>query len=566
MRRTLGSLFAIAMLATPALAQKGGPPAGAPAPRPAAPAPERNVEVLNRSDTTIRQIFVFPPGQAGRSEGADRLGTDVLPPGQPYTLRLGRTPACQMQLRAVWEDASEDTLPINVCTTPQFTLNDERRRDIQLANDTDNTLTQLFIFERGNAEPGPDRLGAASVAPNDGFRVRIRGFTACQVTVRAAFQGAPAETRQVDICTEPRLTFGDASVPLREVTVINRSSVTLQSVFASRTPNWGADRLGAAVLEPGQSFPMRLRSAECQVPMAAAAAVAALVLVIGYLLFNRAMGGKTPADAGIVEISNQEMSPAGPVGAPGNPDYTVTTPESRPDPFTPLVQQAYGSPASAPERAAARPSALRERDGSSGIVVTRRVPPASVPLPGDNTGNSDTPNAGGLPSLNGGNGANADNAAGNGFGNGGRLRVGPPNGSENATNANNGNTNQGSSDSPDSYIHIQVRPQTNQTNPTTPVEVAPPAANNDDNGARAGESAMARGRRLYRSGKYRESISAYQEAGGGEAQQGVAEAHRRLGETDAARNAYREAIRIYESQGNSSGAQTCRAALEVLGG
>jgi branched-chain amino acid transport system permease protein len=38
----------------------------------------------------------------------------------------------------------------------------------------------------------------------------------------------------------------------------------MQSLFASRTPNWGADRLGAAVLQPGQSFPLRVRAAECQ--------------------------------------------------------------------------------------------------------------------------------------------------------------------------------------------------------------------------------------------------------------------------------------------------------------
>jgi len=268
MRQRLGLLFAMALatpLAAPALAQKtGGPPAGAPPPRAAPATPERSLEVLNRSDTTIRQIFVFPVGQAGRSEGPDRLGTDVLPSGQRYTLRLGRVAACQAQLRAVFEDASEDTLPVNVCTTQTFNLSDDRRRDIPVANDTDFTLSQLFIFERGNAEPGPDRLGADMVAPNDTYRIRLRGFTACQVTVRAAFQGAPAETRQVDICAEPRLAFGDASVPLREVTITNRSSVTLQSVFASRTPAWGADRLGAAVLEPGQSFPMRLRSAECQ--------------------------------------------------------------------------------------------------------------------------------------------------------------------------------------------------------------------------------------------------------------------------------------------------------------
>jgi hypothetical protein len=268
MRRHLGSILAVTLLALPmaaALAQK--PPASPPpsAPNRAAPPPaERQLNLINRTDTAIRQVFVFAQGQAGRGEGPDRLGTDMLPAGQRYTLRLGRIAPCQQQLRAVWEDATEETLAIDVCRQQEFTLTDERRRDIQVVNDTDNQLMQIFIFERGSQEPGPDRLGAATVAPSDSFRLRLRGFAACQVTVRAAFQGAEAETRQADICAEPRLSFGDSSIPLREVTVTNRSAVTLQSLYASRTPNWGADRLGAAVLQPGQSFPLRVRSGECQ--------------------------------------------------------------------------------------------------------------------------------------------------------------------------------------------------------------------------------------------------------------------------------------------------------------
>ncbi len=277
MRRTLGSLLAVTLMAWPlAAGHAQKPPATPPqaAPNRPAPPPERQLNLINRTDTTIRQVFVFAQGdatrgQAARGEGPDRLGTDVLPAGQSYTLRLGRIAPCQQQLRAVWEDATEETLTIDVCRQQELALTDERRRDIQVVNDSDNQLMQIFIFERGSQEPGPDRLGAATVAPNDNFRIRMRGFTACQVTVRAAFQGAAAETRQADICAEPRLAFGDATIPLREVTVTNRSAVTLQSIYASRTPNWGADRLGSAVLEPGQSFAMRLRSAECQVRLRA---------------------------------------------------------------------------------------------------------------------------------------------------------------------------------------------------------------------------------------------------------------------------------------------------------
>jgi len=262
MRRHLSRLFAAVLALTPAMAVAQKQPSGPPPAR--AAVPERQVTLVNRSDTTVRQVFIFQAPLAGRSEGPDRLGTDVVAAGASFVMRLGAIAPCRQMLRAVWEDATEETLPVDVCTQREFVLTDERRRDIAVSNDSDFLLMQVYIFERGSQEPGPDRLGVATVAPNDTFRIRMRGFAACQVTVRASFQGAPAETRQVDICAEPRLGFGDASIPLREVTVTNRSTVTLQSIFASRSPAWGADRLGAAVLEPGQSFPMRVRSAECR--------------------------------------------------------------------------------------------------------------------------------------------------------------------------------------------------------------------------------------------------------------------------------------------------------------
>lgn len=262
MRRHLPCLLAAALALAPAWAVAQKQPGGPPPAR--AATPERQVNLVNRTDTTVRQVFIFQAPQAGRSEGPDRLGTDVVPAGASFVMRLGAIAPCRQLLRAVWEDATEETLPIDVCTQREFVLTDERRRDVAVSNDSDFQLMQVYIFERGSAEPGPDRLGVNTVAPNDSFRIRMRGFTACEVTVRAAFQGAPAETRQMNICTEPTLAFGDASIPLREVTVTNRSAVTLQSIFASRGQAWGADRLGAAVLEPGQSFPMRVRSAECQ--------------------------------------------------------------------------------------------------------------------------------------------------------------------------------------------------------------------------------------------------------------------------------------------------------------
>lgn len=263
MRAILTSLLLCA-LAVPALAQGDikRPAPGQPA-RPD-PAPERSLQVTNSTDTVIREIYSFT---LGASQGPDRLGADVLPVGRSFMLRLGRLAECRQVMRIVWQDESEETRAVDVCNTRSLTLTDDNRRDIALRNDTDATLMQVFIFARGTPDAGPDRLGRATVAPGGEFRLRLRGFTACEVTVRAAFQGLPAETREADICARPQLAFGDPDVPVREVQVTNRSSVALQSIYATTQPgnNWGPDRLGADVLAAGSSFAMRVRTGECRV-------------------------------------------------------------------------------------------------------------------------------------------------------------------------------------------------------------------------------------------------------------------------------------------------------------
>ncbi len=261
--RTLLTGLLLSALALPALAQGDIKRPTPQAPARPAPTPERVLDLTNSTDTTIREVYVFA---MGANQGQDRLGADVLPAGRNYTLRLGRVAECRQVMRIVWEDESEEVRALDVCTTQRLALTDENRRDIAVRNDSDATLMQVFIFPRGG-DPGPDRLGRATVAPGGEFRIRMRGFATCEVTVRAAFQGLPVETREADICQRPQLAFGDATIPLREVQVTNRSAITLQSIYATTQPgtNWGPDRLGADVLAAGASFNMRVRSQECRV-------------------------------------------------------------------------------------------------------------------------------------------------------------------------------------------------------------------------------------------------------------------------------------------------------------
>lgn len=263
----LPKLLALLLLSAPALAQPSGKPAQQ---DPAGQ--DRNMLLRNNSERVLREIYLWNP--PAREQGPDRLGADVLRPGANYVLRLGRGP-CQMEMRAVFEDGSAETrTAINACTERELVLDDRNTRSVEVVNNTDNEMMQLFLARPNQVGPnqvGPDRLGAATIPGSDSFNLRLRNEPECQFEARAIFRGGREEARQnVNLCTTPRIVFGDASVPLREVNVANRTSRVLRELYATTAPEgWGADRLGATVLNPGQSFLLRIRDASCRARMRA---------------------------------------------------------------------------------------------------------------------------------------------------------------------------------------------------------------------------------------------------------------------------------------------------------
>ncbi|WP_421993569.1 hypothetical protein [Roseococcus sp.] len=265
-------LLALIFLAGPALAQKTGPSPAPPAPggKPSAPAQPAVREILlrNNSQSALREVYLWEGAAGSNAQGQDRLGNDMVPPGRSYRLNLGRG-GCQMQLRAVFEDNSAETRQVEVCRARELVLDDSNTRPIEITNNTDAELTQLFLA-RPNAT-GPDRLGSATVPGNDSLRIRLRGETGCEFEARALFRGSRQAVRQtVNICTTPSIAFGDPAVPLRETTVANRSRRVMRELYvAAGTAGWGADRLGATMLQPNQSFLLRTRSPECRVRLRA---------------------------------------------------------------------------------------------------------------------------------------------------------------------------------------------------------------------------------------------------------------------------------------------------------
>ena len=256
-------LLALMLLAAPGFAQSPKP---GQAPQRQAPPQEREILLRNGSQSVLREIYLWASTET--EQGRDRLGADVVRPGGSLRIPLGRV-GCQMLMRAVFEDGGVETRSLDVCQSRDLVLDDRNTRPVEVVNNTDMELMQLFLSRPG--AQGPDRLGAATVPGNDTFRVVLRGETECEFEARAVFRGSRADSRQnVNICTTPRIAFGDPAVPLREVTIANRSSRILRELYAAAGPGaWGADRLGSTVLNPGQSFLLRIRNEACRVRMRA---------------------------------------------------------------------------------------------------------------------------------------------------------------------------------------------------------------------------------------------------------------------------------------------------------
>lgn len=245
-------------LAVPAAAQVS-PPASPPV-APATPRAVREAVVANNTDRTLRELYIFLPGA---DPGPDRLGTSVLPARATLRVTLERGD-CTREVRGVLEDGEEIRRRQNLCTAPRIVFADTGpRREVTLANDSDLMLREFYAWPAGTRAQGPDRLGSGTLAAGESQALRLRNLPACLVDLRAVFDDDSEVARdRVDICRAPRIAFGDANAPRREVEVTNISRRTLRELYARPAgggPGWGPDRLGAGTIARYAGFALRLR-------------------------------------------------------------------------------------------------------------------------------------------------------------------------------------------------------------------------------------------------------------------------------------------------------------------
>lgn len=163
----------------------------------------------NDGSRAIREFYASSPQD--NQWGPDRLGAEVVGPGQSFRLQLPRGAGCVQDLRAVFDDdSSAEQRNVDICRErTQAFRNAEPDTEVTVVNLGQRTLFQLFL-RPGNAgdDWGPDRLGSGTVDPGDRETIRFSAQGQCQFDIRIVFDNESAEERKgVNLCEAQQLVF-----------------------------------------------------------------------------------------------------------------------------------------------------------------------------------------------------------------------------------------------------------------------------------------------------------------------------------------------------------------------
>lgn len=150
-----------------------------------------------------------------------------------------------------------------------------------LVNDTGRVIERAFVSSSRISDWGPDILGTSVLPPGQRVWV-VPNFGDCVLDIRVTYQGGGESSRmQVNACGLSQVVFGrsgagaGASVGGGSGAVTspgvagnpsfwfaNGTGVTIREIYVSLATegNWGPDRLGSQVLEPGQRLQVNLPS------------------------------------------------------------------------------------------------------------------------------------------------------------------------------------------------------------------------------------------------------------------------------------------------------------------
>ena len=167
-------------------------------------APVREVPVVNRGRTAIREVYARPAGEGG-GWGGDRLGNATLQPRDDFRLRV-RSRACAFDLRAVSSNDREEVREgVNLCAVQGVVFGErpeEPPRRVVLVNDFGRTVRQAFLAPTRLREWGEDALGTAVLPPRARYEATFESG-GCHADLRIVFDTEAAEERRgIDICAD----------------------------------------------------------------------------------------------------------------------------------------------------------------------------------------------------------------------------------------------------------------------------------------------------------------------------------------------------------------------------
>ena len=202
----------------------------------AAQSNDPSFNLVNRSGTTIYELYVSPSSQS--TWGPDRLGADVLPDGQSFPVRLQAGGECVNDVRVVYQGGRDgERRNVNTCELAEMVFGAQAQGPSQppgqppaqpprapaqpsppqqqagqnpsfnLVNNSPRTINEIYASPSSQNDWGPDRLGANVLPAGQSFAVRLP-IGDCVYDVRVVYNVRYAqERRQINTCELTNVTF-----------------------------------------------------------------------------------------------------------------------------------------------------------------------------------------------------------------------------------------------------------------------------------------------------------------------------------------------------------------------
>jgi hypothetical protein len=210
------ALLALGGLAAQAQAQTGDP----------------SFNLVNRSNRTIYEAYASPASD--NTWGQDRLGTNVIPAGRSFVIRLPQG-ECIWDVRVVYDrqgGPAEERRNINLCNLTDLAFDGSQARQggqqpqqaqprppqpprgggptgnpsFNLVNQGRVAVMEVYASLTSDQNWGPDRLGADTVAPGAVYPIRLPEGP-CMYDIRFVYEsGQPQERRNVNLCEVTNVT------------------------------------------------------------------------------------------------------------------------------------------------------------------------------------------------------------------------------------------------------------------------------------------------------------------------------------------------------------------------